>query len=56
VAHRGNADVVWQELASEKGIEVSLRTLARAVAPWRRKLRNAALATVRVETPPGRQL
>ena len=56
LAHRGNADVVRQELASEKGIEVSLRTVERAVEPWRRELRNAALATVRFETPPGRQL
>jgi transposase len=56
LAHRGNADVVRQELASEKGIEVSLRTVERAVEPWRRMLRNAALATVQFETPPGRQL
>lgn len=56
LAHRGNADVVRQELASEKGIEVSLRTVEHAVEPWRRELRNAALATVRFETPPGRQL
>lgn len=56
LAHRGNADVVRQELASEKGIRVSLRTVERAVEPWRRELRNAALATVRFETPPGRQL
>ncbi|WP_222934191.1 IS21 family transposase [Cyanobium sp. NS01] len=56
LAHRGNADVVRQELASEKGIAVSLRTVERAVEPWRQELRNAALATVRFETPPGRQL
>ena len=56
MAHRGNADVVRQELASEKGIEVSLRTVERAVEPWRRELRNAALATVRFETRPGKQL
>jgi transposase len=56
LAHRGNADVVRQELASEKGIQVSLRTVERAVAAWRQELRNAALATVRFETPPGRQL
>ena len=56
LAHRGNADVVRQELASEKGIQVSLRTVERAVEPWRRDLRNAALATVRFETPPGKQL
>ncbi|WP_191964730.1 helix-turn-helix domain-containing protein [Synechococcus sp. RSCCF101] len=56
LAHRGNADVVRQELASEKGIRVHLRTVERAVEPWRQELRNAALATVRFETPPGRQL
>lgn len=56
LAHRGNADVVRQELACEKGIEVSLRTVERAVEPWRKELRTAALATVRFETPPGRQL
>lgn len=56
LAHRGNADVVRQELASEKGIEVSLRTVERSVEPWRQELRNAALATVRFETSPGRQL
>ena len=56
LSHRGNADVVRQELASEKGILVSLRTVERAVEPWRRELRNAALATVRFETPPGKQL
>ena len=31
--HRGNADVVRQELAAEKGIVVSLRTVERAVTP-----------------------
>ena len=54
--HRGNAGVVRQELASERGIRVSLRTVERAVAPLRRELRAEALATVRFETPPGRQL
>jgi len=56
LAHRGNADVVRQELEREKGICVSLRTVERAVEPWRRELHNAILATVRFETPPGRQL
>ncbi len=56
LAHRGNADVVRQELEREKGIKLSLRTVERAVEPWRRELRHAALATVRFETPPGRQL
>jgi transposase len=48
--------VVHQELVAEDGIAVSLRTVERAVAPWRRDLAAAARATVRLETPPGRQL
>lgn len=54
--HRGNADVVRQELAAELGMVVSLRTVERAVADLRRELAAEALATVRFETPPGRQL
>ncbi len=54
--HRGNADVVRQELAGELGIAVSLRTVERAVVHLRRELAAEALATVRFETPPGRQL
>jgi transposase len=54
--HAGNADVVRQELASEKGIEVSLRTVERAVAHLRQELRAEARATVRFETRPGQQL
>lgn len=54
--HRGNADVVRQELASELGVVVSLRTVERAVSHLRRELAAEALATVRFETPPGRQL
>lgn len=54
--HRGNADVVRQDLIAEKGIAVSLRTLQRAVQPYRRALKAEALATVRFETPPGKQL
>lgn len=54
--HAGNADVVRQELASEKGISVSLRTVERAVAPLRQELRAEARATVRFETRPGQQL
>jgi transposase len=54
--HAGNADVVHQELVAEHGITVSLRTVERAVAGWRRDLAAAARATVRFETPPGRQL
>ena len=54
--HRGNADVVRQELESELGIVASLRTVERAVSHLRRELAAEALATVRLETPPGRQL
>ena len=56
VRHRGNADVVRQELAAEKGVVASLRTVERAVLPHRAALRAEALACVRFETPPGRQL
>ena len=54
--HRGNADVVRQELQSEKGIVASLRTVQRAVEPYRQELVAEARATVRFETTPGRQL
>ena len=54
--HRGNADVVRQDLRRELGIEVSLRTVQRAVEPLRRELRAEAVATVRYETAPGQQL
>jgi hypothetical protein len=52
--HRGNADVVRQDLARERGIRVSLRTVQRAVEPFRRELRAEAVATVRYKTAPGR--
>ena len=51
----GNA-VVVQRLLEERGTEVSVRTIERAVADLRRASRAAALATVRVESPPGDQL
>jgi transposase len=54
--HRGNADVLRQDLAREKGITISLRTLGRSVAHLRQELLAEARATVRFETPPGRQL
>jgi transposase len=54
--HRGNADVVRQDLEREHGITVSLRTVERAVAPFRRELRAIEIATVRFETAPGEQL
>jgi transposase len=54
--HRGNADVVRQELAGELGIVASLRTVQRALEPYRQELAAEARATVRFETAPGRQL
>ena len=50
--HHGNAEVLRQELLRHRGIRVSQRTVERAVEPWRA----ASLATVRSETPPGKQL
>ena len=54
--HRGNADVIRQELAAEKDIVVGLRTVERAVEGYRRELLAEARATVRFETAPGRQM
>jgi transposase len=54
--HAGNADVLRQELVAEHGITLCLRQVERRVAGWRRELKARARATVRFETPPGRQL
>jgi transposase len=54
--HRGNAEVVRQELAREHGVQISVRTVERAVEGFRRQLRAEAEATVRFETPAGKQL
>lgn len=54
--HRGNCDVVRQELVRQHGIHVSLRTVERACRRWRVELAAKARATVRFETAPGRQL
>jgi transposase len=51
----GNA-VVVQRLLAAQGCAVSTRTIERAVADLRQAACAAALATVRVETPPGDQL
>jgi transposase len=51
----GNA-VVVQRLLKERGTDVSVRTIERAVVDIRRARRAAELATVRVESPPGDQL
>jgi len=54
--HRGNCDVVRQDLLREHGLTVSLRTVERAVTPLRQALQAEARACVRFETPPGQQL
>jgi transposase len=51
----GNA-VVVRRLLADRGVVVTARTIERVVADLRRAQRAAALATVRVETPPGEQL
>ena len=51
----GNA-VVVQRLLRDQGVEVSVRTIERAVTDIRRARRAAAVATVRVESAPGEQL
>jgi hypothetical protein len=50
--HPGNAAVV----RAEKGIKASLRTVQRALEPYRQELLAEAGATVRFETAPGQQL
>ena len=44
--HDGNADVVRQQLAVEHDLDVSLRTVERAVQPLRQRLHAARQATV----------
>ena len=44
IRHRGNADVVRQDLLAERGVAVSRRTLQRAVQPYRQALKAEALA------------
>ena len=55
-AHAGNADVVRQDVKVKTGKPVSLRTVQRSVKDFRQELRAEQLATVRFETPPGKQL
>jgi len=54
--HRGNCDVVRQDLMREHGLDVSLRTVQRAVEHLRQELQAQSVATIRFETPPGHQL
>ena len=53
--HRGNAEVVRQELERQKGVSVSLRTIERAVEGQRKLIAAEAKATLRFETAPGVQ-
>lgn len=53
--HHGNAAVLAQ-LLEDKGVDVSLRSIQRAVKPWRDELRLQQKATVRFETAPGEQM
>lgn len=50
-----NADVLRQELEAI-GVSVSLRTVERAIRPFRESYMRAEQATVRFETPPGKQM
>jgi transposase len=50
-----NGDVFRQELLA-KGVRVSLRTVERALCPLRREQVVTDKATLRFETPPGRQM
>lgn len=54
--HRGNCDVVRQDLLRERGVQVSLRTVERAVAHLRREILAESVATIRFESAPGDQL
>lgn len=54
--HKGNAAVVHQELMLQHQIKVNPSTVERAVRPFRQKLVADAIATVRFETPPGKQM
>jgi transposase len=54
--HRGNCDVVRQQLQREHGVAASLRTVERACRPFRQELEASRRATVRFETVPGEQM
>jgi len=54
--HKGNAAVIQQELLKEHNIHAASRTIQYAVKCFRQKLFAETHATVRFETPPGRQL
>ncbi|WP_141056041.1 hypothetical protein [Tepidiphilus succinatimandens] len=54
--HRGNCDVVRQQLSKELGIKTSLRSVERACRTFRQELEVSRRATMRFETALGEQL
>lgn len=54
--HKGNAEVIRQELSRQHNMHANLRTVERAVKAFRTKAFVEAKATVRFETPPGKQM
>ena len=54
--HKGNAEVIRQELIRQHNMQANLRTVERAVKPFRQRAFAEAKATVRFETPPGKQM
>jgi transposase len=54
--HKGNAEVIRQELVRQHNMQANLRTIERAVKPFRQRAFASAKATVRFETPPGKQM
>lgn len=54
--HKGNASVVHQELLRQHGIQVNVSTVERAVRHLRQQLVAQSTASIRFETPPGKQM
>jgi transposase len=56
ILHKGNAEVIRQELVRQHNVQADLRTVERAVKPYRQRAFAETKATVRFETPPGKQM
>lgn len=54
--HKGNVAVLHQELKRQHNITISLRSVERAVQSFREQLVSKTKATIRFETPPGKQM
>ena len=54
--HKGNAEVIRQELVRQHNLQADLRTVERAVKLFRQRAFASAKATIRFETPPGKQM